>query len=119
ARSLSGRSRATGAGDDAGTTPVLAEAIAYGPDLVMVRRGNWKLVARRGGEPLALHDLDADPAERHDRQHERPEVLNDLRQVAAAWQASGCGAAGDGTGGGWADLDATVRQRLKDLGYAG
>ncbi|MFN2371009.1 MAG: sulfatase [Candidatus Krumholzibacteriia bacterium] len=118
ARSLVGRSRADGADQDAGTTPLLAEAIAYGPDLVMVRRGRWKLIARRDGEPLALYDLGADPGEHHDCRDERPQELAQLRQVVEAWRASGCGAAGGGGGGGWADLDATVRQRLKDLGYA-
>ena len=28
---------------------ILAEALAYGPDIVAVRRGSWKLVARRDG----------------------------------------------------------------------
>jgi arylsulfatase A-like enzyme len=94
----------------------LAEAIAYGPDLVAVRRGNWKLVAARDGRPLALFDLERDPGELEDASTAAPDVLRDLLAVAGAWQRSGLGAAGDG-GGAWGDLDDTVRERLRDLGY--
>ena len=115
-RCLTGRSRADlAAGDD----PVLAEAIAYGPDLVMVRARQWKLIARRDGTPLGLYDLDTDPGETRDRTADEPAVVEALASVLEAWRQSGCGASGMNDGGGWTDLDDTVRRRLKDLGYAG
>ncbi len=117
AASLIGRSRAD-LDAPADRTPLLAEAIAYGPDLVMVRQDSWKLIARRDGAPLALFDLADDPGETRDCSAAAPQELAALCAVAVAWQASGCGASGPGSGGGWGDLDDTVRQRLKDLGYA-
>lgn len=128
-RALTGRSLAglaAGGGADVGSekNPArlrLAEAIAYGPDLVALRRDDWKLIARRDGQPLALFDLRTDPGEQRDRSADEPARAAALGALARAWAASGTGAAdGDGTdGGNWADLDATVRERLRDLGYAG
>jgi arylsulfatase A-like enzyme len=117
-RCLVGRSRAEAPAAALPAEPVLAEAIAYGPDLVMIRLEHWKLIARRDGSPLALYDLAEDPGETCDRSGDALDVLEGLRSVAAAWQRSGCGAEGGSEGGGWADLDDTVRRRLKDLGYA-
>lgn len=94
----------------------LAEAIAYGPDLVALRRGKWKLVAARDGRPLALFDLAADPGESRDVSAAEPEALRGLLAAADAWRRSGLGAA-DLAGGAWEDLDGTVRERLRDLGY--
>ncbi len=118
---LVGRSRAADPDPEAAgpARPLLAEAIAYGPDLVMVRNRRWKLIARRDGAVLALHDLEADPGETRDLASAEPAVAARLQAVVVAWRDSGCGAAGEGDGGGgWQDLDETVRQRLKDLGYA-
>ena len=94
----------------------LAEAIAYGPDLVALRQGKWKLVASREGRPLALFDLEADPGESRDASATAPEALHGLLAAADAWRRSGLGAA-DLAGGAWDDLDDTVRDRLRDLGY--
>lgn len=96
----------------------LAEAIAYGPDLVALRQGPWKLIAARDGRPLALFDLAADPGEQHDVAAGQPVVLAAMRAQAEAWRACGSGAHGTDTGSAWGDLDDTVRERLRDLGYS-
>lgn len=93
---------------------LLSEDLAYGPDLVAVRRGPWKLTARRDGAPLALHHLAEDPAETADRSKAAPEILADLGRVLTSWREAG----GPGTAaGGWADRDDEIRRRLRDLGY--
>ncbi len=94
----------------------LAEALAFGPDMVALRRRNWKLVAHRDGRPLGLYDLAADPRERDDRQQTAPEELERLRADLRAWRQA-APAAGTGGGAGWGSLDDEVRKRLKDLGY--
>jgi len=96
----------------------LAEAIAYGPDLIALRQGSWKLIAARDGRPLALFDLAADPGEQRDVASDQPVVLAALRAQAEAWRDSGLGADGADAGGAWGDLDDTVRERLRDLGYS-
>ena len=96
----------------------LAEAIAYGPDLVALRRGSWKLIAARDGRPLALFDLASDPGEQHDVASGQPAVLAALCAQAEAWRASGLGAQDADAGDAWGDLDDTVRERLRDLGYS-
>lgn len=123
AAALVGRSQAPAAARAAAGIAVtgparlrLAEAIAYGPDLVALRRGRWKLVASREGRPLALFDLEADPREQVDAAAAAPAELGGLLALAHAWAASGAGATGEG-GGAWGDLDDTVRERLRDLGY--
>jgi len=105
--------------DGADARVLCAEAIAYGPDLVMVRRGRWKLIAHRDGRPLALYDLRDDPGETRDRAAAEPGVASALGDIARRWRESGCGATGNGDGPDrWSDLDDTVRQRLRDLGYS-
>jgi arylsulfatase A-like enzyme len=96
----------------------LAEAIAYGPDLVAVRQGNWKFIAARDGRPLALFDLAADPAEQHDAAAAHPDVLARMTAVVEAWRASGAGACDTVQGAEWGDLDGVVRERLRDMGYS-
>lgn len=96
----------------------LAEAIAYGPDLVAVRQGNWKLIAARDGRPLALFDLAADPGELHDAATAHPDVVARLVAVVASWRASGTGACETAQGAAWGDLDGVVRERLRDMGYS-
>jgi arylsulfatase A-like enzyme len=116
---LVGRSLAgpTGTGNDARL--ILSEAIAFGPDLVALRRGRWKLIAHRNGRVLALFDLLGGPEEQTDLAAANPEVVADLLAELARWRDSGLGASGEDTAGGsWDDLDETVRQRLKDLGYS-
>lgn len=97
---------------------ILAEALAYGPDLVAVRRGSWKLVAHRDGRALGLFDLASDPQERDDLQHSRPEKLAVLKTDLAEWRAAAPQAGGGADGdSGWDSMDDEVRKRLKDLGY--
>lgn len=59
-----------------------------------VRRGRWKLVidpSERLGTPSVpgrlLFDLEADPAEVHDRSGDRPDVLAELSTAAQDWSA--------------------------------
>ncbi len=113
---LTGRSLAVDA--PAEERLILAEALAYGPDVVALRRGGHKLIAHRDGRPLALYDLEADPKETSNRLHDDPATVEALLGDLSRWRESGGGATGDAGSGGWQDLDATVRQRLKDLGYA-
>lgn len=96
----------------------LAEAIAYGPDLVAVRQGDWKLIAARDGRPLALFDLANDPGEKQDAAAAHPDVLARLTAVAESWHASGAGACETAQGAEWGDLDGVVRERLRDMGYS-
>jgi arylsulfatase A-like enzyme len=112
---LIGHSQAQAAqGDD---RLILSEAIAFGPDLVAVRRGPLKLIAHRDGKILALYDLAADPGEKRDLAAERPAWAADLVAALDPWRQSGLGATGDQAGK-WEDLDDTIRKRLKDLGYS-
>jgi arylsulfatase A-like enzyme len=113
---LVGRSLAGGA--DQPHRVILAEALAYGPDVVAVRQQGWKLIAHRDGRPLGLYDLGADPGESDDREAAEPDRLHALQRHLAAWRAFK--PADGGPGGGpadWSELDDEVRRRLKDLGY--
>ena len=113
---------------------ILCEALAYGPDIVALRRGRWKLIAHRDGRVLGLFNLLSDPGEITDVQAVNAAVVDEMLELLAAWRDSGLGAAATGAPGGpagspgetgnggqpksWNDLDETVRQRLKDLGYS-
>jgi arylsulfatase A-like enzyme len=117
---LTGRSLA--AGNPEPDRVVLAEALAFGPDVVAVRRGPWKLVTHRDGRPLGLYDLARDPRERDDRHTQQTDVLRELQALLATWRdaapAGGAPRRGGGAdAGGWDSLDDEVRRRLKDLGY--
>ncbi len=124
AGALVGRSLAAAAARPDGALPgvpprvLLAEAIAYGPDLVAVRQGNWKLVAARDGRPLALFDLATDPGEQRDVATDHPDELAALRAVVDAWRASGAGASETAQAAPWGDLDGVVRERLRNMGYS-
>jgi arylsulfatase A-like enzyme len=97
---------------------ILAESIAYGPDLVALRRGRWKLIAHREGQALALFDLLGGPEELNDVAEANPEVVAELLTELARWRESGLGAAGSGAApAAWDGMEDEVRQRLKDLGY--
>ena len=56
---------------------------------VAVRRGDWKLVARHGGE-WELYDLAADRTETVDLAHEHPELARELQALHSRW-AERCG----------------------------
>ncbi len=105
--------------DEIGQRIILAEAIAFGPDLVAIRQGRWKMIARRDGFVLALFDLHGEPDETTDVQGANSKVVTRLQSVLTQWRESGTGA-GDGSSSeeSWDDLDDTVRQRLRDLGYS-
>ncbi len=120
ASALAGRSLAPPAAGRAAPDPdrlVLAEEIAYGPDLVAARRGPWKLIASRDGRPLALFDLAADPGETRDLREERPEIAGELLAAAAVLNRP----AGPGetpAAGEWEDVADKVRRQLRELGYS-
>ncbi len=98
---------------------ILAEAIAYGPDIVVIRQGPWKMMALRNEQTLALFNLKDDPAECADVQSKHPEIVARLQTILCHWNDSGTGAGGiESSSDSWNDLDDTVRQRLKDLGYS-
>jgi arylsulfatase A-like enzyme len=106
-------------GTTAGERVLLAEAQAFGPDAVAVRRGSWKLIALRSGQPLGLYHLGRDPRERDDQQHAEPARLGELQDLLARWRRAAA-AHGSQTAPptrGWADEDDEVRRRLRDLGY--
>lgn len=100
---------------------LLAEAIAYGPDLVALRQGPWKFIAHRDGRPLGLYRLSSDPGEQYDLADSQPEMVARFQDLLARWRAAAGtkdGAPDSGTPSSWNDMDDTVRQRLKDLGYS-
>jgi len=105
----------------AGSSPadriLLAEALAYGPDLVAIRQESWKLIASRAGDVFGLYDLATDPNEKTDLTAARPDIARHLLAHLAAWRAVKPGEDDPGSATSWNDVDATVRQRLKDLGY--
>mgnify|MGYP001064699137 CR=1 FL=1 len=94
---------------------LLIEDIAYGPDLIAVRRGAWKLIASREGAPLALFDLAADSAEQEDLRVTRPEITAELLEAAAPLRAARPAAQ---AGEGWESVEDRVRRQLKQLGYS-
>jgi len=108
-RSLAGRSLAD--------RILLAEALAYGPDLVAIRQRSWKLIATRAGDVFGLYDLATDPHEKSDLTAARPDIVRHLLAHLAAWRAVNPGDDASGSTNSWGDVDAAVRQRLKDLGY--
>ncbi len=103
---------------------LLAEDLAYGPDLVGVKRGPWKLVARRRPrEALALFHLGDDPLELRDLSAEQPQRLQELLDAVSVWDRAGDHDDGGDRGepetaGDWEHLDDRVRRQLRELGYA-
>jgi arylsulfatase A-like enzyme len=102
---------------DAPERVLLAEATAFGPDVVAVRRGRWKLIAHRDGRPLGLYDLAADPREQDDQQTVAPERLRELQDVLASWRDAAPRVTTPDGPARWTDMEDEVRQRLRDLGY--
>jgi arylsulfatase A-like enzyme len=97
---------------------LLSEDIAYGPDLVGVRCGPWKLIARRDPlTALALFHLGDDPQEMRDLRTEQPQRLQELLEAASAWRRADRDGDDDERGD-WESLDDRVRRQLRDLGYA-
>jgi len=71
-----------------------------------LRTGRWKWYDGR------LHDLLADPAERHDYSHLEPELARTLEAALGELLRAGPAAAGEEV-----ELDPETRERLKALGY--
>ncbi len=95
-----------------------AENIAYGPDLVAVSDGRWRLTAPRDGErALRLSDLADDPAETRDHQTTAPAERDRLLAAVRRWREETGGDGGTG-GPGWEAMSARVRRQLEELGYA-
>ncbi len=68
-----------------------------------------------------LYDLENDPDEKSDLQREHPDQVSDLLDQLATWRNTAPGPDpddSDGPGASWEQMSATVRQRLKDLGYS-
>jgi arylsulfatase A-like enzyme len=80
------------------------------------RSSRFKLVLRPdidGGFSSALFDIEADPRELSDVQHDYPEEARRLRTALAQWLALHPAPETPGR------LDPEVEQRLRALGYAG
>jgi len=95
------------------------EATLYGEEQKYLRSDRWKLVYRPDGEEprLSLFDLARDPGERHDLAAAEPAVRDSLFTVLQGWMervgSEGSMAARDVPG----DLDPSIRDQLKSLGY--
>jgi hypothetical protein len=79
----------------------------------MAMAERYKLLATPrldGGYHLALYDLAADPAERHDRRADRPEIAGSLARALEGW-ARELPERSD------TQLDPEVLQALRSLGY--
>lgn len=56
-------------------------------DRIAVRRGNWKLIRERRGQPFRLYDLDADVKESNDLASAEPERVASLTKALAGWES--------------------------------
>lgn len=56
------------------------DAALDAPWRIALRQGPWKLLADADRRQVALYNLDADPAESHDRAAENPEIVQRLRE---------------------------------------
>lgn len=104
--------------DPAGGRP----AEAFDTPVWAVRRGDSKLVVRRGAS--ALYDLEADPQETRDTSAERPELAAALRRELDAWLERYPGPTPSGgtspdaeAPSGAGELDPETRRQLEALGY--
>ncbi|MCW5891097.1 MAG: sulfatase [bacterium] len=96
-----------------GTAPALVHT-GCGEHLA-VRAGPHKLMTTRSNtEPDRLYDLVADPGERDDLAPSRPDTARALRAAADAYWESGGPPADDEV----PDVDPTLREQLRALGYA-
>lgn len=115
---LQGSSRATPRQSAGSDRFLVAENTAYGPDLVALRRGPWKLVATRQGDALGLYNLATDRGEKQDLRLHRRDKLAELVQDLTRWRRIAKQAGRGGADGqGWDDISTTVRRRLQELGY--
>ncbi len=77
-----------------------------------VVRGPWKLIEH--SEASRLYHLEEDPAEKHDRFAENPEIAAELRQELDRFRAQGFRQGGEEVE---IELDQETLERLKSLGY--
>jgi len=54
--------------------------------MLVVRRGNWKLLFNPDGSRTELYDIPNQPMETDSRHEEHPELVNELRELALTWQ---------------------------------
>lgn len=71
------------------TKPLLWKVSNPNSDLA-VRDGQWKLLDpnRRRGGAVELYDISKDPAERHNRATDKPEIVKALSDKLKAWNAT-------------------------------
>jgi arylsulfatase A-like enzyme len=69
------------------TTEPLHRALFWydGSQQWAVRAGKWKLLSRKGS--LELYDLQADISEKHNLAVDRPDVLEELKEIYAQWRS--------------------------------
>lgn len=94
--------------------PVFAEAIAYGPDLVMVMTPALKVIAHRTGELLWAYDLVGDGQEQNPLPAGDPR-LGGIRSVLGSWVARMAELAPPLPDP--AELSDEMREGLRSLGY--
>ena len=113
-----GSARPADGAPDSSPPPAYGEAVLYGPEQKFLRTDRWKLVYRPGApDSLLLFDLAADPGERHEVAASEPVRVDSLRAELGRWMeavgSAGALAARDLPD----DLDPSVREQLKALGY--
>jgi len=84
----------------------------------MVRKENFKLIMRTGGEPLFLFDLERDPGEQDDRKGQEPERTRELTSLLESWAGSLGEAAEVRAAPGIPERENDyIQEQLKALGY--
>lgn len=97
--------------------PLVAEAIAYGPDWIAWNDGRYKLIADRYGTPKAFYDLLEDPYELDNRVAavDTTAVAQELLEQLTAWSDEALATAPEATPAG--ELTDEMREGLRSLGY--
>ncbi len=96
------------------------EALLYGDELKYLQTDRWKLIYRPEkegvSEELRLYDLRRDPGERFDLIGVETAVADSLSERLASWMEA-VGSSGRGVDDGTEELDPSLREQLKALGY--